>query len=262
MPIKWITSPDGTQIAFDITGQGPALMLLHGAGKTRQEWHKLGYVTRLQNDFTVITVDIRGTGESDYLIDEADYAIEKVCQDLYTVADACDVEQFAVWGFSFGGNIARYLAARFPFAHPERITAIALIGVPFGSAVDDAFDAYIRRLEEKYGDLARAQKEGSDPGKKRSPIKGQMSGWLACFRAMRAWPRVDPGDVRCPALLVVGTKNKNCMSWVDIHREELVQAGIELQIIDGLTHNQEFAEVDQVFPVISQFFKAKNFKIQ
>jgi pimeloyl-ACP methyl ester carboxylesterase len=252
MDTKTIISPDGTQIAYDVSGQGPALMLLHGAGKTRRDWLKLGYVERLQSDFTVITVDIRGSGESDYLVEIEDYAIEKVCQDLYAVADSCGVEQFAIWGFSFGGNIGRYLAA-----WSERVTALAVIGVPFGPAVDDAFDAYIRGLEKKYGHLAEVQKKESNPPKRRSPIKGQMVGWLACFQAMRGWPRVDPSDVRCPAMLVVGTKNKNVMRWVDTHGAELVQAGVELQIIEGLTHNQEFTEIDRVFQVISQFFDEK-----
>jgi pimeloyl-ACP methyl ester carboxylesterase len=254
---KLITSPDGTQIAYDVIGQGPALMLLHGAGKTRRDWQKLGYVVRLQNDFTVITVDIRGTGESDYLVEIEDYSIEKICQDLYAIADACNLDQFAIWGFSFGGNIARYLSARNYAVGSKRVSAIAVIGVPFGPAVDDAFDAYIRGFEQKYGHLAEAQKQEPTPKKGRSPIKGQMAGWLACFRAMRNWPRVDPKDLRCPAMLVVGTKNKNVMRWVDSQGEELVQAGVELQIIDGLTHNQEFTEVDQVFPVVSEFFKDK-----
>jgi pimeloyl-ACP methyl ester carboxylesterase len=250
MAVQIITSPDGTRIAFDVQGQGPALMLLHGAGKTRLDWHKLGYVARLQDDFTVITVDIRGTGASDYLVEIDDYAIQKICQDLYAVADACGVARFAIWGFSFGGNIARYLAA-----WSDRISAVAVIGVPFGPAVDQAFEAYILDFEEKYGHLAEKQKQEYHPGKRRSPIKGQMAGWLACFRALRAWPRVDPGDLRSPALLVVGTKNKNVMCWVDTNREELLQAGVALQIIDGLTHYQEFTEIDRVFPIIYPFFK-------
>jgi pimeloyl-ACP methyl ester carboxylesterase len=262
MKTRYVTSTDGTQIAYDVTGQGPALMLLHGAGKTRRDWHKLGYVVRLQEAFTVITVDIRGTGGSDYLVEIEDYAIEKICQDLYAVADACRVKQFAIWGFSFGGNIARYLAsckiaAWYPAAWSERVTALAVIGVPFGPAVDDAFDAYIRGLEKKYGHLAETQKQEPAPKKGRSPIKGQMAGWLACFRAMRSWPRVDPGEVSCPTMLVVGTKNTNVMRWVETQREELDQAGVELQIIEGLTHNQEFTEIDRVFPVISQFFDEK-----
>ena len=64
METQFITSPDGVRIAYDINGQGPALMLLHGAGKNKQDWHKVGYVKRLESDFTVITVDIRGSGET------------------------------------------------------------------------------------------------------------------------------------------------------------------------------------------------------
>lgn len=252
MATRLITSPDGTQIAYDIYGQGPALMLLHGAGRTRQDWQKLGYVERLQNDFTVITVDIRGTGESDYVVEIGDYAIEKICEDLYAVADDCGAERFAIWGFSFGGNIARY-----PAAWSERVPAISVIGVPFGPAVDAAFDAYIHGLENKYGQLAEAQKQSAVSQRRRSPIKGQMAGWLACFRAMRNWPVIDPGDIRGSAQLVVGTKNENVMNWLEAHRGELERADVELQIIDGLTHNQEFTKIDRVFPTINKFFKTQ-----
>jgi pimeloyl-ACP methyl ester carboxylesterase len=144
MTIAWIPAPEKTRIAYDVEGQGPALMLLHGAGKTRRDWYKQGYVARLRDDFTVITVDLRGTGESDYLVEINDYTIEKICQDLYTVADACGVAQFAILGFSFGGNIARY-----PAIWSERITGIAVIGVPFGRAVDQAFEQYIIGFEPK-----------------------------------------------------------------------------------------------------------------
>lgn len=252
MATQFITSPDGIQIAYDINGEGPALMLLHGAGKTRQDWHKFGYVKRLQMDFNVITVDIRGTGESDYLVEKADYAIKKICQDLYTVAEACGVEQFAIWGYSFGGNIARCLAA-----WSERVSAISVIGVPFGPAVDQAFEQYIDKFEKKYAPLAKEQETNRDPKKTLTPIKGQLAGWLACFQAMRGWPRVDPGDICCPTQLVVGTKNKNVMRWVDKNRGELEQAGVELQINHGLTHSQEFTDIDRVFTGIYDFFKTQ-----
>lgn len=51
------TSPDGTKIAYETTGTGPALMLLHGGGQTRRSWNERGYVDRLSKRFTVITVD-------------------------------------------------------------------------------------------------------------------------------------------------------------------------------------------------------------
>src|SRR5690606_35870492 len=58
------TSPDGTRIAYEVTGTGPALMLIHGGGQTRRSWNDMGYVDRLKDKFTVITLDRRGHGES------------------------------------------------------------------------------------------------------------------------------------------------------------------------------------------------------
>ena len=44
---RFATSNDGTRLAFDVTGSGPAVMLLHGGGQTRKSWHDAGYVARL-----------------------------------------------------------------------------------------------------------------------------------------------------------------------------------------------------------------------
>jgi len=52
-------SPDSTRIAYDRCGSGPALVLLHGGGGSRQEWHQVGYVHRLRDHFTVISLDLR-----------------------------------------------------------------------------------------------------------------------------------------------------------------------------------------------------------
>ena len=241
---RYSTSVDGTRIAYDVVGSGPALMLLHGMGKTRRDWRKAGYVGRLQDAFTVVTVDMRGSGESDRPLDKADYAIEKICEDLYAVADACDAPRFAVWGFSFGGNVARYMAA-----WSERVTALALVGVPFRPAVDAAFDRYIDGFAKKYAHLARAKTEH------KPTIKGQIPAMMACFQAMRTWPGVEPGDVRCPTLLLVGTKNKRVLDWVRANGKALDEAGARVEIVPGLTHNQEFGKIDAVFPVVSSFLK-------
>ncbi len=253
MTTQFAPSDDGTRIAYDVTGNGPALMLLHGAGKTRKDWHEVGYVERLKENFNVITVDIRGTGESDFLTDVADYAIETIWADLNAVADACDVQQFAVWGFSFGGNIARYLGA-----WSDRVTAIVVIGVPFGPAVDEEFGRYIDEFAKKYAPLARAYSEDALTEKKRkSAIKGRIPVWVACLQAMRDWPSIDPADIRCPTMLLVGTKNKKVLSWVRQNREALDRAEIRIEVIEGLSHQQEFSQIDQVYPAVTSFLRGQ-----
>ena len=102
-----LITTDGIRIAYDVIGLGPALMLLHSAGKTRKDWNKVGYVDRLKDEFKIINVDIRGSGESDCLTQIGDYEIEKICKDLEEIAKATEAAEVVVWGYSFGGNIAQ-----------------------------------------------------------------------------------------------------------------------------------------------------------
>ncbi len=251
METQTLIAIDGKQIAYDISGQGPALMLLHGAGKERMDWHRLGYVERLQPDFTVITVDIRGTGESEKGFEIEDYAIEKICDDLLRVADACRVDKFALWGFSFGGNIARYLGAE-----SDRITALAMIGIPFGPATSEAFDGYIAAYEKKWGEqLARYQAGTLSEKERKALLKNKSVIWLPCFKAMRRWPEVEPETMRCPTLMATGTRNEFDCKWIATHREQLEKLGIQVEYFEGLTHMEEFTETERVFPQISGFFK-------
>lgn len=254
MKTQFVTSPDGTRIAYDVTGSGPPLLLLHGAGQTRKAWHKTGYVRRLEQAFTTITLDFRGTGESDFLTDIGDYAIEKLCADVYAVADACGAPRFMVWGFSFGGNVARYLGA-----WSDRVSAMAVIGVPFGAAVHPEFDRFIDEFITKYEALGREYREGRLSEEKRlSAIKGGIPVWLACFQAMRGWPPVDPDQMRCPTLLVAGTKNKATTAWIESNRGALDESPVQVEVFTGLTHSQEFSQIDRVYPVVSAFLTSQS----
>jgi pimeloyl-ACP methyl ester carboxylesterase len=125
MNTLFTVSPDGTQISYDRSGEGPAILLLHGGGGKRQDWHETGYVARLKEQFTVITIDLRGHGESGLPTDPAEYTTDKMGLDILAVADACGFEHFILWGMSFGGKIGRYLAVQ-----SERVTKFIMMGTP------------------------------------------------------------------------------------------------------------------------------------
>ena len=88
-------------------------MLLHGEGGMRQEWREAGYVERLRDNFTVITLDLRGHGESGLPTEPADYRIEKMGQDILAVADAWGVDRFT--GGGRGGPEISTDTENFPF---------------------------------------------------------------------------------------------------------------------------------------------------
>ena len=74
-----VRSADGTTIAFERTGAGPALILVDAAGHYR-DFSSFGTLTALlAADFTVFTYDRRGRGRS---TDTLPYAIEREVDDL------------------------------------------------------------------------------------------------------------------------------------------------------------------------------------
>src|SRR5713101_2464635 len=108
---SFVASADGTRIAYDVQGHGPALILLPGHGFSRRVWHEYGYPPRLQEQFTVITMDHRNEGESEKPTRPEDYTIDHYIADIHAVADACGMHDFLVWGHSFGATISTHLSA-------------------------------------------------------------------------------------------------------------------------------------------------------
>ena len=127
MITSFTNSPDGTLVAYDCCGTGPAIVLVHGGGTSRKDWHEAGYVKHLQEAFTVITLDLRGHGESGLPTSPEDYTTDKMGQDILAAADACGVDHFVLWAMSFGGKISRYLAVQ-----SERVVRYIMMGTPLG----------------------------------------------------------------------------------------------------------------------------------
>src|SRR5712692_5804299 len=75
--MRTATSADGTEIAFDQTGQGPPVILVVGAFNDRSMGAPLA--TALESQLTVLNYDRRGRGASG---DTQPYAVEREVEDL------------------------------------------------------------------------------------------------------------------------------------------------------------------------------------
>jgi pimeloyl-ACP methyl ester carboxylesterase len=254
MSTLFTTSPDGTRIAYDRTGNGPALVLLHGGGSRRQDWHDVGYVKRLQDDYTVITVDLRGHGESGAPTGQADYAINKMMQDVLVVADACAVERFILWGFSFGGRVGRHVAAR-----SERVARLVLMGTPLGAEFSDGFRQEIRDFCVHWPPIMQAQRDGVLDSASLTPDDQEflrnfnVPAMLAWGPAMLEWPGIEPADLRCPALWLVGSEDKIAMDSVRKYKQSLEGSMVQSVIVEGLDHGQVLEQIDTVLSTILAF---------
>jgi pimeloyl-ACP methyl ester carboxylesterase len=97
------TSLDGTRIAYEVRGSGPALVLVDGAMCHRAMGPSRGLATRLANDFTVHAYDRRGRGESGPGTSPYDAARE--VEDLLAVIEAAGGRAH-VFGASSGATLA------------------------------------------------------------------------------------------------------------------------------------------------------------
>ena len=123
--IRFCQSSDGTRIAYAVTGRGPPLLKApHWFTHLEHEWQSpvwRPWIEALSRDHTVVRMDERGTGLSDR---DAEISFDALVRDLEAVAEAADLERFALLGHSQGGPIAIEYAAR----HPERVSHLVLLG--------------------------------------------------------------------------------------------------------------------------------------
>jgi pimeloyl-ACP methyl ester carboxylesterase len=91
-----IHSKDGTLIAYEKDGSGPALVLVHGTAADHTRWDPI--LLQLRDKFTVYAVDRRGRGESG---DNLPYSIEREFEDIAAVVESIS-EPVNLLGHSFG----------------------------------------------------------------------------------------------------------------------------------------------------------------
>src|SRR5204863_5992989 len=119
--MRTVISKDGTPIAFDQSGQGPALILVTGALTTRADWATLAGC--LAPYFSVFAYDRRGRGESG---DTAPYAVEREVEDLDALLTEAGGSAF-VFGHSSGAALALEAARLLP----TKLAILAVYGTPF-----------------------------------------------------------------------------------------------------------------------------------
>lgn len=123
-----VISQDGTQIVYDVEGEGKPVILVAGATATRA----FGFsdlVQLLSNDFMVYNYDRRGRGESD---DTQPFAVAREVEDLEALIDAAGGSAM-VYGISSGGALALEAA----MSLGDKITKLAIYEVPYDSSPED-----------------------------------------------------------------------------------------------------------------------------
>jgi pimeloyl-ACP methyl ester carboxylesterase len=101
----------GVDIAYDVVGDGPPVLLIHGySSNSRINWGETGWVRWLtEQGHQVITFDHRGHGESEKLYDPAQYSALMMADDAARLLQHLGIILADVLGYSMGARVATFM---------------------------------------------------------------------------------------------------------------------------------------------------------
>jgi pimeloyl-ACP methyl ester carboxylesterase len=261
-----VVSKDGTAIAFDRSGSGPALVLVDGALCYRASGPMAPLAKLLAPHFTVLTYDRRGRGDSG---DTAPYAVEREVEDIDALIKAAGGQAF-VYGISSGAGLALEAANR-----GLAVRKLALYEAPF--IVDDTRAPVPADFVQQLEALVAADRRG-DAVRLFMKAVGVPSLVVALMRFLPAWSRLTaiahtlPYDMtivldnqrgrplpvtrwtraEAPTLVVAGGKSPAWMRNA-MHALARVLPNAKHHTLEGQTH---MVSAKALAPVLAEFFGA------
>ncbi|MFT4211183.1 MAG: alpha/beta hydrolase [Microbacterium sp.] len=108
---------NGTTVYYEVHGEGSPILFVHGSGGHHAAWYQ--QVVALRDQHTVVTIDLRGFGNSDK--DET-YDSQNFPGDIVAVIEDADLTDVVLLGQSIGAAAALKAALRVP----DRIRGVIL----------------------------------------------------------------------------------------------------------------------------------------
>ena len=194
---------DGVEIAFDVWGEGPPILLIHGfASNMEVNWVGTGWVKTLVGaGRQVIAIDNRGHGQSEKLYDSAKYSAPVMADDAARLLRHLKIEKADVMGYSMGARISAFLTMQ----HPEMVRRAVfaglasrmITGVGGSDAIAEALEAEDRPLNiDRAAMTFRIFAEQT---------KSDLKALAACIRSSRVKIKEEAlAAIQVPVLVVAG----------------------------------------------------------
>jgi pimeloyl-ACP methyl ester carboxylesterase len=255
-----IAEVNGTKLYYELKGQGPPLVLIHGGALDQRMWDDQFSV--FAEHYTVMRYDVRGHGKSQP--PTKPYADE---EDLYQFLMFLQIEQAHVLGLSLGGRIA----VDFALTHPEMVETLILVapglsGYLFSPQHFQRMMKIVYAIQEEDGSpagelwlqhpyLAPAMENPAVAPKLRPIAIENSRVWL--INPFFSRPLFPPAmqrlsEIRVPTLLIVGDRD-----LPDIHKIiQTLEAGIpdsQKVVIPGASHLVNMEKPDEFNRVVLEF---------
>jgi pimeloyl-ACP methyl ester carboxylesterase len=254
---RHVTGSSGVQLAADVTGHGPPLVMVHGAGSARWGFDLVWPL--LEPRFTVWALDRRGRGDSG---DGDGYALEREFEDVAAVVRAAG-EGALLFGHSFGGLVALGAAGLL-----DGLPRLVLYEPPMGGVLaDDAWivsfearlatgerGAAVRLFLHDVGGYSHAEidaMEGTEVWHKRLDVAPTVPRELHAERAV-ALEDLGLDRLGLPCLLLVGSASPD---WARRSTDAFAAAlpGAEVRTLQGHGHGAALSGPDLLAAELERF---------
>lgn len=258
-----VTSKDGTSIAYDQRGNGPALILVSGAFMHRAMDQGIVQMAEfLSSDFTVYVYDRRGRGES---TDTQPYTVDREIEDIEALID-----QAGGSAFVYGGSSGAVLAMRAAIKLGSKIKKLAMYEAPYKSD-DEARQAWTIYRKELKQALAEGRRGDAValflalvgmPAEQIAAIR--VEPWWAAFEDVaptlaydndvlgedRITPVADAARVTVPTLVMDGGASDSFMRDTAVALADAMPHG-QQRTLEGQIHE---VAPDVMAPILKAFF--------
>jgi pimeloyl-ACP methyl ester carboxylesterase len=179
---------------------------------------------------------------------------------MLAVADALGAERFSVWGHSYGATIARELAAT-----SDRVTRAVLAGSHFGAiftperaAAAQADLEPLAQAQRAANPIAALDALDAPPEEREEALSFPARTTLLTIQSLVGWRPTQPADLRCPALIITGTRDLRVLAALDEQREAIAATDGRVRVVTlpNLDHEQLVTERAVVLPAVLPFLLA------
>lgn len=254
---------DGVEIAYERVGEGPPLVLVHGAAEDGRIWQP--QLASLADEFTVVAWDEPGAGQSSDLPE--DFGLAGYANGLAALIETLGLGPAHVAGLSWGGTVVLELYRR----HPGLVATLIMIDTYAGWRGSLPADEVVARVVGAREMLAAPDEDfdptlpglfAGDPPAEFLPLLAVISGDVrpaTLGHELAIMADADLSDllphVSVPTLLIWGQSDVRSPLTVARQFEEAI-ADAELVVIAGAGHMSNLERPEHVNDAIRQFCRA------
>ena len=259
---------NGINLAYRLHGEGPPLVLIMGYRLNQAAWPE-SFIEALAEQFTVISLDNRGTGLSDKPVEG--YALANMARDVCALLKQLQIARVHVLGYSMGGAIAQEFVRQFPDRVSSLILCATMCGGPRAVYAKSSVLSVMRDLDGLSPEEAarRIWKVTYAPGYlERHPevAEAQMLREIALPTPLhaadlqfQAFAEFDGSKflsaISCPTLVLTGDLDELISQQNSRMLAKLID-GAKLVVVPGCGHRVIWEATDECVSLITGFIAA------